>query len=467
MNAAQHTSKPPAIRWLGRCAFLASATYVYLLAALGALAILVPLATGMRSTVLMSDSMARSLAAGDVVLIEGHNGEGLGNGTVVMFRDMAQPGRHITHRIVGVNRDGSYQTAGDANAQPDSTPVFPHQVVGVGRAVVPSIGLPALWLRTGRPIEFATFLLITVVAYVCTRRYEQWDAAGSMPRDSGVDAGAAADDQIKEAGEAGSEAAAKAFAGHRMGLLVPMLAVTVVALGVGSAEASFQSTTSNAGNSLAAAASFNTIEFVQTVGSASCGGTSSIISVPVGGVPVGDTILVRVALRNSSAAVPVAATDSVGNTYTVDADVVSGNRIRAVVLSAHVDFALATSDTIVVTHADGRAESAVVEQFSGIAAVGRVEATGTGTGNSATPSASLASGGGEVLLYGVVANWGNVTHTEAVGWTSVALVAVQCNRRMDNAAGYMIVDVAGPYTYATTLSANRRWAESLVAYRAE
>jgi signal peptidase len=88
--------------------------------------------------------MSPSIGVGDVVVASSHNGRGLGPGTVVIFNDPARSGL-LTHRIKSVNPDGSYVTYGDANRGPDSTPLHPEQIVGVGRLLVPFIGLPMTW----------------------------------------------------------------------------------------------------------------------------------------------------------------------------------------------------------------------------------------------------------------------------------------------------------------------------------
>lgn len=50
----------------------------------------------------------------------------------------------VMHRIVEVNQDGTFVTAGDANRDPDSTSLVREQITGQARLLVPWIGLPAL-----------------------------------------------------------------------------------------------------------------------------------------------------------------------------------------------------------------------------------------------------------------------------------------------------------------------------------
>src|SRR4051812_40717199 len=60
--------------------------------------------------------------------------------------------------------------------------------------------------------------------------------------------------------------------------------------------------------------------FVKTVGTASCGGTSDAVTVPAGGVAAGHTLIVRLSNRSNNVGA-VSASDSKGNTYTLDADI--------------------------------------------------------------------------------------------------------------------------------------------------
>ena len=110
-----------------------------------------------------SGSMSPLLSIGDVVVASPHGGRGLTPGTVVIFSDQARPGL-LTHRIESTNPDGSYVTKGDANLQPDSTPLRPEQVVGVGKFIVPLIGLPLVWYWAGAWGELAVWSAAMLVA---------------------------------------------------------------------------------------------------------------------------------------------------------------------------------------------------------------------------------------------------------------------------------------------------------------
>jgi signal peptidase I len=134
---------------------------------------IVPLVIGWQPYLIISGSMAPKIQPGSIVVAQPFKGElDLGEGTVIVFRDEAN--RTVTHRIVDVNWDGEqvtgYVTKGDANRVPDSSPVPPENVQGVGRILSPWIGLPAVWALQGQWHYVAGWLLLTLVAARMTWR---------------------------------------------------------------------------------------------------------------------------------------------------------------------------------------------------------------------------------------------------------------------------------------------------------
>ncbi|MEA2009895.1 MAG: ATP-dependent helicase C-terminal domain-containing protein, partial [Actinomycetota bacterium] len=85
----------------------------------------------------------------------------------------------VTHRIVGVDESGSYITKGDANGVNDAQAVPPRNVKGVGKWVVPYVGLPAVWVASGDWLPLALTVIATVwvmwfVRYALESKYDPW-----------------------------------------------------------------------------------------------------------------------------------------------------------------------------------------------------------------------------------------------------------------------------------------------------
>lgn len=136
---------------------------------------LVPRAT---SASITSDSMMPKLRAGDVVIAVDTGDAPIAIGTILVFED-PRAGGLVTHRIVGINPDGTYVTKGDANGTVDPAPVPPESVRGVGRWVVPYVGLPSVWLSEGRWLPLALTIAaiagaVWLVRYAVEVRYDPW-----------------------------------------------------------------------------------------------------------------------------------------------------------------------------------------------------------------------------------------------------------------------------------------------------
>jgi len=133
---------------------------------------------GATSASITSGSMTPKLRVGDVVIAVDQGDSTIAIGKIVVFKDPRR-GDLVTHRIVGVDPDGNYITKGDANGINDVTPVPPDNIRGVGRWVVPYVGLPRVWLAESN--WFALLLTITTTAtvlwfvkYAIETRYDPW-----------------------------------------------------------------------------------------------------------------------------------------------------------------------------------------------------------------------------------------------------------------------------------------------------
>ncbi|HEX2028876.1 MAG TPA: signal peptidase I [Nitriliruptorales bacterium] len=148
---------------------------------------LLPVLVGWRPMVIVSGSMQPRVQVGDIVLVDAYDGDPLGAGTVVNFTDPTQPGRVVTHRIAASNPDGTYTTKGDANPTPDSAHIPPDAIHGVARLLVPSAGLPVVWLSNGRYDAMAVWALGTILAFgslpspaAASPRFPSWVAARGL-----------------------------------------------------------------------------------------------------------------------------------------------------------------------------------------------------------------------------------------------------------------------------------------------
>jgi hypothetical protein len=209
------------------------------------------------------------------------------------------------------------------------------------------------------------------------------------------------------------------------------------------------------------------IAFVKLVGSDACGGTSSVVTVPAGGVAAGNTLVLSVVVRgNSTGAVSVS--DSKGNTYSLDVTSTRTNQGRTFLFSARVATALISGNTITVSHPNDNAEGVIVAEFSGIAASSRVDVTAATHGNNASPTGSVTTTGAPRLVVGAVGNHYNVSFTEASGWTTLLHLPQTCAggpNRADHHAAYRIESASGTFTYDPSLETSQEWYEAVAAYR--
>lgn len=116
-----------------------------------ALAIAGPLAFGDRPHTVLTGSMEPAISPGDVVIDEGIPPTAARVGDVVTFRDPEDQGKFLTHRVVGVRRDGSHLwfiTKGDANNTREHWRVAADGQIGRVLYTVPWVGHVAVLART-------------------------------------------------------------------------------------------------------------------------------------------------------------------------------------------------------------------------------------------------------------------------------------------------------------------------------
>ncbi len=107
----------------------------------------IPRPFGFTGTTIVSGSMRPTIQPGDVTLVASVDDYLVGQ--VILYPNPARPDQRLLHRIVEIREDGMLVTKGDANTMEDSTPIDPSTVIGVGRILVPVIGLPIVWAARG------------------------------------------------------------------------------------------------------------------------------------------------------------------------------------------------------------------------------------------------------------------------------------------------------------------------------
>ncbi len=169
------TSPEARCGWLRRegwpALLLGTAAECYLVFALAMTAIAVlPLALGWHGSVVQTGSMQPHVRPGDVVLsTELSDDSPVPLGGVVEFRTAAPGGgeRTVLHRVVApAEEHGQWVTAGDANADVDSTPLTRDAITGQARVLVRWVGLPSIWVRDGRTAHLVAWGSATVAAVV-------------------------------------------------------------------------------------------------------------------------------------------------------------------------------------------------------------------------------------------------------------------------------------------------------------
>lgn len=127
---------------------------------------LIPILFGWGSYVVSSGSMQPSISAGDVVIVSPGYDPVTVTGHVITFEDPVREGNVLTHRVVSVEADGRLVTRGDANLTVDSTPIDPDSVLGTGRLLVQFVGLPVVWVQTGRWFPLGLHILLVIACVV-------------------------------------------------------------------------------------------------------------------------------------------------------------------------------------------------------------------------------------------------------------------------------------------------------------
>ena len=148
---------------------LASALCVFAVLIAGAYGLLGHL--GYRAEPVLSGSMEPTLPVGSLAVVEQIDAADAKRGDVVMFSTPGQKDSLTTHRIVGIDRQGSryaYRTRGDANETSDPWQLAPRGSMGKLVVDIPYAGYATKWLaepeiRTGVVLVGAVLALLLIL----------------------------------------------------------------------------------------------------------------------------------------------------------------------------------------------------------------------------------------------------------------------------------------------------------------
>ena len=91
-----------------------------------------PSAFGITSMIVMSGSMSGDapdhIEVGDMIITKSVDPAALQVGDIITYMENGKT--TVTHRIIGINDDGTFQTKGDANDTADETPIKHEEVIG-------------------------------------------------------------------------------------------------------------------------------------------------------------------------------------------------------------------------------------------------------------------------------------------------------------------------------------------------
>jgi hypothetical protein len=190
--------------------------------------------------------------------------------------------------------------------------------------------------------------------------------------------------------------------------------------------------------------------------------TSITATVAAGGVAVGHTLVVG--LNGNGVGTVVSATDTRGNTYTIDRT--STATTGGQVLHTTVTTALLAGDTITVTGDTSISDrSMIAAEFSGVDDFDQV-VSGSGTGTAVNSGATPATTQADELVVafvGISSSTGTLTATDA-SYTQIGSAGVGLSRQ--TFMFYKTVAATGTQAITATLSASVGWRGTVATYAA-
>src|SRR2546422_7362749 len=228
---------------------------------------------------------------------------------------------------------------------------------------------------------------------------------------------------------------------------------------------------------LAASEAHAGIAFVKNLGTATGNNTGTTIAITLQtgvSVAAGNSVILTFVSADLGTT-GFSATDSAGNTYTVDKARVRSGSVGTVILSAHNLTPPAAGNIITVTFPSTTSRPALTaDEFSGLAKSGTLDKTSTGNGSSTTPDSGFTATttqAAELLLGAIgVAGAAGDTFTasdDGHGGIYTALTRVNSGGNVFYVnPEYEIVAVTNTYKARATIT-SQNWAADIATYKAD
>lgn len=129
---------------------------------------------GIQSFVVLSGSMQPTLPVGSVIYTQQQTT--YQKGDIIAFKEGDV---NVTHRIIKVNRDGSFSTRGDANNATDSKAVIKSNILGKNVFFLPYLGKAIIFLKT--PLGFFSIVFFPISVFIIL---ELWNLKGEIEKEA-------------------------------------------------------------------------------------------------------------------------------------------------------------------------------------------------------------------------------------------------------------------------------------------
>jgi len=136
----------------------------------------VPKILGYQMYIVSSGSMSPTINTGSVIFVNPTPTDIIRTGDIITFKGFDGNGTLTTHRVVGINNEGSlsFLTRGDANNMNDPNPVSDKSVVGRVSYYIPSLGYLLGFIRTKRGamlLVYVPALIVITLEFVSLYKY--------------------------------------------------------------------------------------------------------------------------------------------------------------------------------------------------------------------------------------------------------------------------------------------------------